>query len=409
MASIVIKDFPLIQKAVGRGLFSLFSQHRSQIRFVGGCVRDASLGISTHDIDLATTATPAQMVDIFTKEGIKWIPTGIDFGTITVVLAHTPFQITSLRQDWQTDGRRALVRFGTDWTEDAKRRDFTFNALYADEHGHIIDFFDGHGDLQAGIVRFIGEAEERIREDYLRILRYFRFYARFGKIPPTPELISLLSRHRDGLRRLSIERITDEVFKLLSTPHPLMALAFMNQSEIFSDIFACEWQPETVETLLAIEEAANLPLDALRRLQCLQPLLQEANLHLNLSRSHKKRYEQVMALKKDLTIDLPTTDNLYASTQDVVQDAYILRLCDAVTQNEISREEAIQATKALIAIQWEKPQFPLTGKHLLALGIKPGPRLGILHKDCEQWWIASDFKPDLKACLRWIRERDRKK
>ncbi|MEI8296107.1 MAG: CCA tRNA nucleotidyltransferase, partial [Alphaproteobacteria bacterium] len=139
MRTIDIAAFPLLQKSARQGLFQIFAKHGQSLRFVGGCVRDAILGVAADDIDIATTASPEQMIAIFKEHGIKWVPTGIDFGTITAVIDRTPFQITSLRQDWQTDGRRAHVIFGTDWLEDAKRRDFTFNALYMDETGTVFD------------------------------------------------------------------------------------------------------------------------------------------------------------------------------------------------------------------------------------------------------------------------------
>lgn len=404
MASIDIRNFYSIQKAVDCGLFSLFFQHGFGIRFVGGCVRDALLGISIHDVDLATTATPVQMAEIFTNEGMKWIPTGIDFGTITVVLDNIPFQITSLREDWQTDGRRALVRFGTSWEEDAKRRDFTFNALYADEQGHIIDYFGGHNDLQAGVVRFIGNAEDRIREDYLRILRYFRFYARFGKTLPPSELITLLAQHRKGLDRLSAERVTDEIIKLLSTQYPLYSLHLMEQALIFPDIFGCHFKPSSLEALLILEKTLDLSPNPLRRLQCLQPSLETIMTRLVLSKAQKKNYEEVVTLKKKLSVIPPPLKDCYASNHHTVKEAYILKLGEAISENVLSQDKAIASAQSFLATPWEKPLFPLTSQHLIGLGVKPGPSLGAILKACEQWWVDLEFKPDLKACLQWVKE-----
>jgi poly(A) polymerase len=402
---IPIATFPLLQKAVSQKLFQFFAQHGFALRFVGGCVRDALLGSAAHDIDLATTASPEQMITIFREHGIKWIPTGIDFGTITAVIDHTPFQITSLRQDWQTDGRRARVLFGTDWLEDAGRRDFTFNALYADETGTVFDYFNGISDLNLGIVRFIGEPAARIEEDYLRILRFFRFYARFGKAPPDSALLALFALKRPELAILSRERVTDEIMRLLATPSPLPALQFMELAEIFQGIFEKSLPQAALTALLALEDALHLAPQGLRRLMLLQPSLATLAKNFRLSNVATKHYQVVQNLMNQLPpTSAPTAQDFYYHGYQQVCDAYLLNLAQDIAAQQIDLNTAIQSFQG-ISIPWKKPSFPLTGQDLMdQLGFNPGPDLGRYLKACEDWWVSLHFKPDHEACLHWIQD-----
>jgi len=406
MALLNIATFPLLQKVVTENLFQHFHHQGVELRFVGGCVRDAYLGNTPHDIDLATTATPEQMLTIFKKHEIKWIPTGVEFGTITIVIDHIPFQITSLREDWQTDGRRTRVLFGTSWLEDAKRRDFTFNALYADETGKIYDYFSGIDDLKAGIVRFIGDPSRRIEEDYLRILRFFRFYARFGKVPPEAALLSLFTHKKQNLGILSRERVTDEIIKLLATPSPLAALQFMETAEVFQAIFEKILPYSTFAALLALENALSLPPQELRRLMALRPSLTTLTKNFRLSNREMRRYQHVQNLVEQLPpLSVPTEQDFYYHNYQDVCDAYLLVLAQATGSQQISLDSALQAFQEIGARSWEKPLFPLTGQDLVdQLAFKPSQKLGYYLKACEDWWVSLHFKPDREACLNWIRD-----
>jgi poly(A) polymerase len=401
-----IDAFPLLQKAVSEKLFQFFAQQGFALRFVGGCVRDALLGSAALDIDLATTASPGQMIMIFKEHHIKWIPTGIDFGTLTIVIDHTPFQITSLRQDWQTDGRRAQVLFGTDWFEDAKRRDFTFNALYADETGTIFDYFNGISDLEAGIVRFIGDPVARIEEDYLRILRFFRFYARFGKVPPDAALLAVFALKKSGLELLSRERVTDEIMRLLATSDPLRALQFMAFAEIFQAIFEKTLPEAAFAALLALEDALHLPPQGLRRLMLLQPAFTVLTQNFRLSNVAKKQYQAVQSLMNQLPFgSVPTEQDFYYYGYPQVCDAYLLNLAQNIAAQQIDLNTAIQNFQEISAHPWKKPSFPLTGQDLMdQLGLNQGPDMGYYLKACEDWWVSLQFKPGQEACLNWIRE-----
>lgn len=406
MALLNIATFPLLQKAVAEDLFQRFHHHGFELRFVGGCVRDAYLSNPIKDIDLATTANPEQMIAIFKKHGIKWVPTGIDFGTITIVIDHIPFQITSLRKDWQTDGRRARVLFGTNWLEDAKRRDFTFNALYADETGKIFDYFNGIEDLKAGIVRFIGEPEARIEEDYLRILRFFRFYARFGKVSPEPKLLSLFAHKKQSLALLSRERITDESMQLLAVPFPLMALHFMETAEVFSVLFEKSLPQAIFTALLALEDTLHLKPQGLRRLIAIRPSLATLTKNFRLSNDEKKHYQSVQNLIEQLPpTPAPTEQDLYYYGYQSVCDAYLLILAQAVATQQITLNTAAKTFQGIPTPSWKKPSFPLTGQDLIdQLAFKPGQELGYYLKACEDWWVSLHFKPDREACLNWIRD-----
>ena len=232
-------------------LFKVFRECGAEARLVGGCVRDVLIGIKTADIDVAVNVPPEQSKHILEQVGIKVIPTGIDHGTITAVINKIPFQITSLRQDWQSFGRHAKVIFGTDWLEDAKRRDFTMNAIYLDESDNFYDPFNGKQDLEKGIVRFIGEPRERIKEDYLRILRYYRFLAYYGKDVPEP--IKELSELKEGLLALSKERIQNEFFKLLESKNPKTSLSLMERDGVLETLFGSSFDLEKLFSVIELE------------------------------------------------------------------------------------------------------------------------------------------------------------
>ncbi|MGL5839846.1 MAG: CCA tRNA nucleotidyltransferase, partial [Sphingorhabdus sp.] len=243
-------------------------------RIVGGAVRDAMLGIAVADIDLATPLLPQEVIRRLEAAGIKAVPTGIDHGTITAVASGRTYEITTLRRDVSTDGRRATVAFSTDWQEDAARRDFTINALYADpETRQIYDYFSGLEDLKNHHIRFIGDAHARIAEDHLRILRLFRFHARFGKGAIDAEALAAAKAQASSLMALSRERIADEIKKLLSVVDPVAAVNMMVQAEIFMP-FLPEVKADTslLERTIARERSISIAPMPVRRLAALLPM-----------------------------------------------------------------------------------------------------------------------------------------
>lgn len=393
-----LENFPLMGDQVTQQLFQIFADHRVLVRFVGGCVRDAVLGIAAHDIDIAAPIPPDQIIDILTKAQVHVIPTGYDFGTITAVVHGRSFQITSLRQDWETDGRRARVMYGTDWEADALRRDFTINALYADRDGTIYDYFEGLGDLKAGIIRFVGDAHQRIQEDYLRILRYFRFLSWYGHGPIHPEAMQACTAHSHGLKGLSRERVGHEFLKLLAAPSPLSSLILMNQAGLDPFILPHPLNLKAIEVLLNFEETSNVlcRLAALSLPQIDDKGLAEA---LRLSRE-QKQYLHDCALRLG---GYPSSEktiyrNLYQDGVELFKDLTLLSLA----LRPLSSTPSILREALKIAASWKSPSFPLKGKDLVEAGVKPGPKLGELLTLCEAWWIDQEFRPDREACLQWI-------
>jgi len=351
-------------------------------RYVGGAVRDTLLGASVHDIDIATRLSPQTVLEKLKSAGIKAVPTGIAHGTVTAVLPGGPVEVTTLRRDISTDGRHALVAFTDDWREDAARRDFTINALYADPvSGAIFDYFGGIDDLAARRVRFIGDPLRRIAEDHLRILRFFRFLARFGDAPDAEGLAACTSRAND-LMALSRERVADELLQLLVAPRAPAIAKLMAESGIFAPIL-----PEIGATgidrlgmVAAIEAEAGLPPEPIRRLAALlpdDPAIGDAiGARLKLSNVARKR----------LTAALGRIDDQPARAL-----AYRSGLDGAIDQLMLHRPApAVRA--GLDALRgWARPTLPISGGDLVARGIDKGPIVARTLRAIEDRWIAEDF------------------
>ncbi|MBT2188775.1 CCA tRNA nucleotidyltransferase [Sphingobium nicotianae] len=352
-----------------------------QARFVGGAVRDGLLGLPVKDIDIATIHTPEEVVKRVKAAGLRAVPTGIAHGTITAVLSGAPVEITTLRRDVSTDGRRATVAFGTDWREDAARRDFTMNALYANPlDGTLDDYFGGRTDLAARRVHFIGDPHARIAEDHLRILRYFRFVARFGSLDRSTADYVACVEHATSLMALSRERISDELLRLLSLPDPTAVLAAMVEDDVLKPVL-----PEidrdgvtALRALVAAEAKAGVAPDGLRRLAALLPrdgmLAEQVGARLRLSNKARLR------LQKALT---PTDAD---SAQAL---AYRLGPQSAVDQ--ILLGFAFPGEDAAKLAAWDIPRLPLSGGDLIAMGLQAGPQVARTLQAIERAWIAAGF------------------
>jgi poly(A) polymerase len=371
-------------------LFRAIAKAGGEARIAGGAVRDALMRRPVGDVDLATTLTPEQVVAAARKAGFKTAPTGIEHGTVTVLVGKTKFEVTTLRRDMETDGRRATVAFGTDWREDALRRDFTMNALMCDENGKIYDFTAGYRDIQRKRIIFVGAPRERIREDYLRILRYFRFLALFGlgwSHKPSLEACVTL---RGGIKSLSAERITSELMKLLAAPHAVPVLKLMAKRHVLKQIV-----PHTEEWALL----ARLPPDPLLRLFVLaaEPLkLQAAR---RLSNAQAKRLE-VLASAPALSPALRPAEQrhmLYSLGAEGWSDAVHLAW---------ARSRSEEGWKRLLALpkRWAIPSLPVSGGDLIAAGMRPGPAMGKALRLLEDHWIASDFKAGKHDLLKQLGE-----
>ena len=371
-------------------------------RFVGGAVRNALAGWPVHDIDIAVPMPPEETLRRLEVAAIKAVPTGIVHGTVTAIVNGHPFEVTSLRRDIATDGRHAVVAFTDDWEEDAARRDFTMNALYASGDGEIFDYHGGVEDLIAGRVRFVGDAGERIREDYLRILRLFRFHAWYGKGDMDPGALRAAADAKAGLAQLSGERIAKELLRLLECQNPAPALRLMAASGILSELVPYPLQLPRLEHLVQIEAEDRLAPDPLLRLAALLPndsaVAEAVGERLKLSGAERARLEGLAGTSEKIASFLSAADvrrGLYRMGAARFRDRVLLSW--AAGPRGASQ---IQWRMLLsIADGWERPRFPLTGRDAMAAGVPEGPEVGRILAALEEWWIGQDFAPD-EAALR---------
>lgn len=351
-------------------------------RFVGGAVRDSLLGLAAGDVDIATPLAPEEVMARLAAAGLGAKPTGIAHGTVTAISDRRPFEITTLRHDVETFGRHARVAFTDDWQADAARRDFTINAIYADPQGRVFDYHDGLADLAAGRVRFIGRPQDRIREDALRILRFFRFHARFGQGAPDPAGLAACAAARQGLDILSVERVREELLKLLAADDPLPVLVAMEAAGILGHVLPEAAGTARLAALVAFERTAGRP-DALRRLAALldtDPVrLGDAARRLRLSNRQRKR---LLAMAGPA----PGADRralraaLYRDGAGAVADRLVL-----------AGDAAALALLDELASE-ARPVLPVTGRDLARAGVPAGPPTGVELRRLEQAWIASDFR-----------------
>ncbi|MFL5281496.1 MAG: CCA tRNA nucleotidyltransferase [Rhodopila sp.] len=349
-----------------------------EARVAGGAVRDSLAGRPVSDIDLATPRPPQEVTAVLTKAGVRVVPTGFAHGTVTAVVQGRGFEITTLRHDVETDGRHAVVAFTDDWQADASRRDFTINAMSMARDGTVYDYFGGVADLAAGRVRFVGDAVARIHEDYLRILRYFRFYARYASQPPDTGTTAALVEGIPGLARLSVERIWAELRLILSAEDPSESVALMHRLGI--------WQAVVPEAM-HIERLAGLPPDSILRLAGMlsgDPLA--LALRLKLSNHDRDRLVRLTATP------VPQAEDDDAALRRLLADHRPADLIDRVWLDRGSAElrQRLAATK--------RPVFPLIGRDVVALGVPQGPRVGDLLRQVRQWWLDGGCVADATAC-----------
>lgn len=394
-----------------QALMSALNRDGGEVRIVGGAVRNALLGEPVNDIDLATTHVPTETIRLATLAGFKPVPTGIEHGTITVVVHGTPFEVTSLRQDVETDGRHAKVVFGTDWKADALRRDFTINALYATADGSIIDDVDGLADIASRTLRFIGEAEQRIREDYLRILRFFRFFAWYGSGRPETEGLKASARLKDGLLHLSAERVWSELKKLLSARDPGRALLWMRQSGVLSLILpeSEKWGIDAIPALIRAEQDLGWAIDPLLRLQAIippdparMPALAERLRMSNGERDRLIAWATAEPVKSELS-PLALQKIIYRTGQNAVIDrlklAYAAARGEAMTDSDALLRAGKFSQLYDVASRFAVPKLPVSGQDLMDRGFVKGPDIGTALRKLETRWIESGFSLDADALL----------
>lgn len=371
-----------------RTLAEALGASEGRLRIVGGAVRDTLMGIRSEDVDLATPLLPQEVTRRAEALGAKVIPTGIAHGTVTIVYRDHIYEVTTLRRDVSTDGRRATVAFSDDWKEDASRRDFTINALYADPlTGEIFDYFGGLADLEARRVRFIGEPQQRIAEDYLRILRYFRFHARFGEGPLDTAAYEAVARDADRMMGLSRERVADELLKLLALPDPVPTLALMDQGRIWRAVLpeADSASVARVAKLVANEQATGVEADAVRRLVTFLP--EQADVargiasKLKLSNVIRKRIVKVRGAGREM-LALPPRAAAHALGIEGARDLWLIE----------GEGTALEQAMADLT-DWTVPMLPIGGGAIVARGIAKGPEVARLLQMVEAKWVKEGF-PD---------------
>ncbi|MPY71313.1 MAG: CCA tRNA nucleotidyltransferase [Alphaproteobacteria bacterium] len=382
-------------------------------RFVGGCVRDAVLGRTVKDIDIATDAEPGGVLAALRDAGVRAVPTGLDHGTVTAVREGRPFEITTLRHDVETFGRRARVAFTDDWAADAARRDLTLNALYCDADGTLYDPVGGLADLKAGRVRFVGAARARIEEDVLRLLRFFRFHAHYGQGAPDEAALAACAEMAPRLEVLSAERVWMELKRLLAAPDPASVLDIMAQRGALEHVLPEASRRDRLRALCDLEAALGRDPDPVLRLAASAALDGRAAdavaLRLRFSNADRGRLIRLAAPEAEVA---PAMDErarrvaLYRLGAATFADLVLIGWAEeaALGGGDIERGNAA-AWRALLAAsgRWKDLSLPVGGADAMALGVPRGPEIGNLLGRLETWWIGEDFRPGRKACLDRLR------
>ncbi|MCB1378915.1 MAG: CCA tRNA nucleotidyltransferase [Alphaproteobacteria bacterium] len=365
-----------------RRLFRVIEQAGGEARVAGGAIRNALLGIPVADVDLATTLAPETVMDVCAAAGMSVHPTGIDHGTITVVADHHPYEVTTLRHDVETFGRRAKVLYTDDWQADAARRDFTMNALYCDKTGIIYDFTNGYDAILRKRIIFVGSASTRIEEDYLRILRFFRFHARFGRGAPDADGLAACVRHRKHLESLSAERIRQEMFKLLAAPGAVPTLRLMARQGILEHIL-----PYTEEWRVL----QRLPPDPVLRLAVLAADPRAMKACWRLSNQEARRIAAISERMAPTPALRPREQR--AILYDLGAEAWRDLVHMAWARSRAKPDDPAWRRLLRLADRWPVPALPVSGHDLINHGIAPGPAVGQTLRQLEDWWVASDFRP----------------
>jgi poly(A) polymerase len=378
-------------------LLALLDRDGEEARVVGGAVRNTLLAEPVGDIDIATTATPDQVIARVEAAGFKAVPTGIEHGTVTVVAAGRPHEVTTLREDVETDGRRAKVAFGRDWRRDAERRDFTMNALSVTRDGTIHDYVGGLIDLALRRVRFIGEPATRIAEDYLRILRFFRFHAAYGHGAPDPAGLAACMAARHHLDRLSRERVWMEMLKLLVAAHAVPVLAVMSEAGLLLSVLAGVPLLASFANMTKIEAALELAPDPIRRLGALALfIVEDADRLRERLRLANAEHERLHAMADGwwrISAEKAEQDG-HAALYRLGRETFTDRVLLAWTRSPAGIASTTWHELARLPERWAPPAFPLKAADLVQRGVAKGPALGVALRAAEEVWIAADFPTD---------------
>ena len=386
-----------------RAVLAALAAGGADARFVGGCVRDAWLGRKVKDIDIATHAPPERVIELLKAAGLNAIPTGIEHGTVTAVSGKCQYEITTLRRDVETFGRHARVEFTDDWREDAARRDLTMNALSCTADGLVYDPFGGLADMAAGRVRFVGDARQRIEEDVLRLLRFFRFHAHYGRGEPDAEALAACTAMAPRLPTLSGERVRGELSRLLGARDPAAIWRLMLDRGVMEHLLPAATETGRLDGLVRLEHDLAEPPDPVRRFAAVLATDRAGALKASetLKLSNADRDRLVGLVEPPMAVSV--SDNAVKRRQALYRlgDAGLYRDLALLAAVDAPGPIALDAVKAALATADDLPalRLPIAGRDLLAMGLKPGPEVGKLIKEIEAWWIAEDFRPGREACL----------
>jgi poly(A) polymerase len=387
-------DVPWLSEPPLAELLAALDRDGEEARVVGGAVRNALIGEPHGDIDIATTALPRQVMRRVKAAGLKAVPTGIEHGTVTVIADSQPFEVTTLREDVETFGRHAKVAFGRDWQRDAERRDFTMNALSMSRDGNVYDYVGGLADVAARRVRFIGDARARIAEDYLRILRFFRFHAAYGEGAPDPEGVAACIAGRAGLEQLSRERVRTELMKLLLARHAVPALAVMTEAGLLDEVLGGVPLLASASNLIKLEAALALAADPVRRLAALAVSVTEdaerLRERLRLANAEGERLASIADGWWHIMAELNEQEGR-ALVYRLGPDRFVDRVLVAWSRSPQGAADERWRSLATLPLRWTAPLFPLKAAHFMERGVPRGPLLGAAMRAAEQAWIAAGF------------------
>ena len=390
-------DAPWLREGPLARLLAVLNREGEEARVIGGAVRNALLGLPHGDIDVATTALPEEVIRRAGAAGFKPVPTGLAHGTITVVVEGRPFEVTTLREDVETFGRHATVQFGRDWQRDAERRDFTMNAFSLSADGTVHDYVGGEADLKARRVRFIGEAATRIAEDYLRILRFFRFHGSYGEGAPDAAGLHAAIVARGGLEQLSRERVRMELVKLLVAPRAAAALIVMADSGLLGPVLGGVPQVAGFSRMAAIEAAMDLAPDPVRRLGALNvQIVEDAERLLARLRLSNAEHERLAAMGTSWWRVAPDMGEPTARAliYRIGPEHFLDRVLLAWARSSATADDAAWRDLATLPQRWHAPAFPLKAADFISRGVERGPLLGHVLAAAEEAWIAAGFPAD---------------
>jgi poly(A) polymerase len=388
-----------LKDAAVAGLLALLNRDGEEARVVGGAVRNALMDRAVTEIDIATTAEPPEVIRRAEAAGYKGVPTGVEHGTVTVVIDGRPFEVTTLRVDVETYGRKAKVVFGRDWAKDAERRDFTMNALSVSPHGEVHDYVGGLADIAVKKVRFIGEPDKRIAEDYLRILRFFRFHAQYGEGPLDPAGLLACIRARSGLDQLSRERVRMELLKLIAGPHPAPTLTIMAECGILGMVLGGAPYLASFENVVKAEAGLAIEPDAPRRLGALGVwVLEDAERLSERLRLSNAEVERLLKLEYWWRVKPAKGDHAARTLLYLLGPAsFVDRVLVAWSRSAAGVADQSWREFVTLPQRWTAPRFPLRATDFINRGVLKGPAMGAVLRVAEQAWIDADFPSDAEA------------